>query len=201
MNDLVDVRDPPPKRRAHCTGGKERHLTEAAVMIAFALHLLNDGATTVELHPDGEHGKRHDIKGTLEARGFDLVMPQGSTNYGGRYKREHQTVTVTLRPGLGDVVSEVGGRTVIAECKGGVVNSRHAGQVSRLSRGLCEAVGRLMARPLCDERHVAVVPATEVTARLAERMAGRARAAGIELALVEETGNVVLAMSSQNQCG
>ena len=31
-------------------------------MIAFCIYLLEQGALTVELHPDGEHGKRHDLK-------------------------------------------------------------------------------------------------------------------------------------------
>ena len=34
MNAFITVCEPPEKRAAHCTGGKERHLTEAAVMIA-----------------------------------------------------------------------------------------------------------------------------------------------------------------------
>jgi hypothetical protein len=47
MNGLINVREPPPNRRAMCDGGQECHLTEAAVMIAFALHLLQNGASQV----------------------------------------------------------------------------------------------------------------------------------------------------------
>ena len=57
-----------------------------------------------------------------------LVRPQGTTIYGGTYQRDHKTVNVTLKPGVADVVAEIGGRTLIAECKGGGVNTRHAGQ-------------------------------------------------------------------------
>ena len=57
-----------------------------------------------------------------------LVRPQGTTIYGGTYQLDHQTVNVTLKPGVGDIVAEIGGRTLIAECRGGVVNTRHAGQ-------------------------------------------------------------------------
>jgi hypothetical protein len=190
MTQYIDLRDPPPKRRSRCDDSQEKHLTEAAVMIAFGMYLLERGALTVELHPDGEHGKRHDLKKNLESHGLKLVRPQGTTLYGGAYQRDHQTVNVTLKPGFGDVVAEIGGKTLVAECKGGGVNTRHAGQLSKLRRGLCEAVGLLMARPLNGERHVAVVPATPETEKVARRMLPRAMAAGIEIALVNENGCV-----------
>jgi hypothetical protein len=166
-------------------------MTEAAVMIAFALHLLSEGATDVKIHPDGEHGKAFDIKGCLEAHHFQLTEKLGSTNYGGHYCRDQQSITVTLVPGVGDVEAQIGGKTLVAECKGGIINTRHPGQVSRLRRGLCETIGLLMARSLNGERQVAVVPTTEVTANLARRMLPRARTAGIEIALVAEDGQVV----------
>lgn len=159
-------------------------------MIAFAMHLLEEGAEAIELHPDGEHGKQHDIKATLEGLGFQHREVRGTTKYGGVYSRGAQTVTVSLRPGLGDVVARTRSTTIVAECKGGVVNSRHAGLQSRLRRGLCEAVGLLMARPLQDERHIAVVPSTKATETLAKQILPRALAAHIELALVSETGEV-----------
>jgi hypothetical protein len=190
MSSYIDLRDPPPNRRSRCDDGQEKHLTEAAVIIAFGMYLLERGALTVELHPDGEHGKRHDLKKSLESRGLMLVHPQGTTIYGGTYQRDHQTVNVILKPGVGDVVAKIGGQTLIAECKGGVVNTRHAGQVSKLRRGLCEAVGLLMARPLGGERHVAVVPATPETEKVARRMLPRVIAAGIEIALVDGKGCV-----------
>jgi hypothetical protein len=161
MHLYIDLREPPPKRCSFCHDGHEKHLTEGAVMIAFAVYLLEQGASTVELHPDGEHGKRHDLKTTLAANGLKLIQPEGTTSYGGTYQRGDQTVRVTLRPGFGDVVAQLNQKTLIAECKGSIVNTRHAGQLSRLRKGLCEAVGLLMARPANpQERHVAVVPAT-----------------------------------------
>ncbi|MBV9484351.1 MAG: hypothetical protein JO249_26905, partial [Acidobacteria bacterium] len=77
-----------------------------------------------------------------------------------------------------------------AECKGGIINSRHSGQRSKLYRGLCEAVGLLMASP-SPGRQVAVVPYTAVTLALAQRMAPRCKGAGIELALVKSRGEVI----------
>jgi len=190
MSRYIEVRNPPIERQAFCDGGQEHHFTEAAVMIAFAMHLFENGAESVALHPDGEHCKRHDVKASLEAHGFHHVRTQGKTKYSGHYARGAHTITVTSKPGLGDVVAIVAGQTMVGECKGGVINSRHAGQVSRLRRGLCEIVGLLMARPLETERHVAIVPATETTRRLATRMLPRLKPAGIEVALVYGDGAV-----------
>ena len=183
-------RHPPEKRRAGCAAEMERHLTEGGVMLAFAIHLLDQGATTVEIHPDGEHGKKFDFRGCLESRGFILGAPKGSTSYGGSYERGAQRVVVNLTPGLGDVCAQVGAQRLVAECKGGVTNTRHAGQVSKLRRHLCEAVGLLMTRPANGERQVAVVPETSITIKLGKLIAPRAKEAGIEIALVHESGKV-----------
>ena len=190
MNAFITVCEPPEKRAAHCTGGKERHLTEAAVMIAFAMYLLDTGAAEVEIHPDGEHGKRYDIRACLESLGFTLTASHGTTRYGGVYRRGHHAVSVSPRSGFGDVVAKIGGNAFVAECKGGITNTDHAGQVARLRRGLCEAVGQLMVRPAVGERNIAVVPETPATKKLAERMRHRTLAAGIEIALVDERGRV-----------
>lgn len=55
---------------------------------------------------------------------------------------------------------------------------------------MCEAVGLLLARPLDRERQVAVVPTTEITTTIAQRMLPRAKIVGIEIALVAENGQV-----------
>jgi len=192
LEDLIVELDPPPKRRAKCVGEKERHLTEAAVMLAYGMHLLETvpGLTTVELHPDGEHAKRFEIVRWLSARGFVLKESQGTTAYGGTYMHDHRVIRITSIPGKGDVVAKAENATIIAECKGGIVNTNHAGQISRLRKGLCEAVGLLMATPKTG-RQVAVVPRTDTTLRLAQRLAPRAKDAGIEIALVDEFGRVV----------
>ena len=160
-------------------------------MVAFARYLFDLGARTVELHPDGEHGKKFDIRGCLEGLGFQLGAAKGKTTYGGTYVRDAQRIIVSLTPGLGDVVGVIGTQTVVAECKGGILNSRHAGQLSKLRRGLCEAVGLLIARPAAGERHIAVVPHTVATMKLARRLVPRANSAGIEIALVTEKGEIV----------
>ena len=120
MDDYIDFRDPPPNRAGKCDGEKEQHLTEAAVMIAFATYLLENGAATVEVHPDGEHGKRHDIKTTLERLGFEFLSPNGTTAYGGIYRRGEQTVAVTRHLAKETLSREIAGQLVVAECKGGI---------------------------------------------------------------------------------
>src|SRR6476619_5047593 len=86
MLDFFQDRHPPNKRVAFCEKGKERHLSEGAVILAFAIYLLGEGADTVELHPDGEHGERFPIRACLESRGFVLETAKGKTEYGGTYR-------------------------------------------------------------------------------------------------------------------
>ena len=192
FEDLIVMLDPPPNRRGKCLGEKERHLTEAAVMLAYSMHLLRTvpGLLKVELHPDGEHAKRFEITQWLNARGFSLKESHGKTAWGGTYVNGEQVIAVTSISGKGDVVALTTDGVILAECKGGIVNTRHPGQVSRLRKGLCEAVGLLMSIPRTG-RQVAVVPYTETTLRLAQRMATRTQGAGIEIALVNELGQVI----------
>ena len=191
FHDLIIELDPPINRRGKCEG-KERHLTEAAVMLAYGMHLLRTvpNLEKVELHPDGEHGKRFEIVQWLSARGFELKKSQGKTTYCGIYKNDQQTIVVASTPGKGDVVARTNDGIVVAECKGGIINTSHAGQKSRLRKGLCEAVGLLMARDK-GGKQVAVVPNTETTLKLARKLAPRALEAGIEIALVDDRGRVV----------
>lgn len=188
--DFVTLRDPPANRITKTDGPKEQHFSEAAVMLAYIFHLINahpeiDG---LEIHPDGEHGKRFDIRQFLESRGYGLKEPQGSTDYGGIYEGNGRTILVSLKPGLGDVVGSLAGLKIIAECKGGVLNTRHPGQKSRLRQGLCEVVGLLMSRSTDGEKHHAVVPHTEETERLARKLRPRCKEAGIEIVLMNGEG-------------
>ncbi|MET4218888.1 hypothetical protein ABIB00_004109 [Bradyrhizobium sp. LB14.3] len=192
FEDPVTALEPPPNRVGKSDGPHEHHLYEGAVMVAYAMHLLRtQGARDVRVHPDGEHGKQFDFAGWLGRRGFAKVSNLGTTAYGGVYRNpEGQTITVNPKSGLGDVVADVGDQVISAECKGGIINTRHPGQVSRLYRSLCETVGMLMATP-SQGRQVAVVPLTDGTLRLAERLAARCALAGIEIALVGSRGEVL----------
>jgi hypothetical protein len=177
FDDLVKELAPPPNQAGKRAGGREHHLTEGAVMVAFAMHLLRTTSTEeVRIHPDGEHGKRFDFARWLDRRGFVRTSRSGRTEYGGGYALpDGRRVVVTPASGRGDVVADIDGVTLSAECKGGIINTRHSGQVSRLYKRLCETVGLLMATP-SPGRQIAVVPRTTGTLRLAPRCA----AAGIE---------------------
>ena len=191
FEDLVTVLSPPPNRIGKSDGAHEHHLYEGAVMVAYAMHLLRTQDTRhVRVHPDGEHGKQFDFAAWLLRRDFIKISSVGTTSYGGTYRNAAgQAITVNPKSGLGDVVAEVGNHVISAECKGGIINTRHSGQVSRLHKGLCETVGMLMATP-SPGRQIAVVPFTEGTLRLAERLAPRCALAGIEIALVGSRGEV-----------
>jgi hypothetical protein len=106
-DDLIVELDPPENRQGKCVGRKERHLTEAAVMLAYGKHLLRTvpDLNMVELHPDGEHGKRFDIARWLLAGGFVLTEPHGTTSYCGKYIRDQQVIIVKSIPGKGDVLA------------------------------------------------------------------------------------------------
>lgn len=192
FDDLISERIPPANRVGSHTGEHERHLSEGAVIVAYAMHLLRtEPVKNIRISPDGEHGKRFDFRAWFGRQGFHLVVPKGTTTYGGRYEdASGRMLTISLRPGFGDVSVELeDGTKIVAECKGGVVNSKHAGQLSHLRQGLCEVIGLLMAS-VPGGRQIAVVPQTEATARLAERMMPRCRQAGIEIALVGDRGEV-----------
>ncbi len=191
FDDLVVPRPAPPNRVGASPDGTEHHLHEGAVMVAYAMHLLSsEGARAVAIHPDGEHGKQFDFRAWLAKRGFSMTESRGKTTYSGTYRdAEGRMVVIDPKSGLHDVVADLDGRTQWAECKGGIVHTRHPGQRSRLYRGLCEAVGLLMTGA-SEGRQVAVVPYTEVTDRLAARLAPRCAAAGIEIALVKHRGEV-----------
>lgn len=192
FDDLVEAVAAPEKRAGKVPDGIEQKLPEGAVMVAYAMHLLRTTkANHVRIHPDGEHGKRFDFVGWLSRRGFEKVTSTGTTTYGGEYHHpDGWRITIHPSSGKGDVVAEVGNHIISAECKGGIINTRHSGQVSRLYKGLCETVGLLMASESAG-RQVAVVPYTDITLRLAKRMAPRCALAGIEIALVGSRGEVI----------
>jgi hypothetical protein len=196
LDGLIDKRAPPLNWEHDYEGGKEHHLTEGAVMVAFAMNLLRTipDLGHVAIHPDGEHGKQFPFSEWLTANGFKLTKTQGRTNYGGLYSSltSGQSILVNPSPGQYDVIADIAGISFAAECKGGVINSRrHPGRLSRLRKGLCEAVGQLLSKePREGMRQFAVVPLTSVTEKLGLLMAPRVAKAGIEIALVDAVGEV-----------
>lgn len=198
-DDLIIERVPPDLRSSKCDGPHERHLSEGAVMLAYAMHLFRLGVTgPVGINPDGEHGKRFPFRDWLSRRGFNLVGLNGSTSYGGLYRDgQGREIVIRVAPGLGDVTATLNGGRVFAECKGGIINTKHSGQISRLAKGLRETIGQLMATPP-GGLQVAVVPDTPTTRRLAEKLAPRCRLAGIGISLIGARGEVTDVGASAN---
>ena len=191
--NLTTEHHPTPARAARCDGGVELHLTEPAVMLAMAHWLIDHGATEVEVHPDGMHLKQFDMGEWLSAQGFVKVKPLGRTEAGGVYENGDIAVTIDPRPGIGDVVAVIDGKRIEIEAKGGCINSRHPGPLSKLRKHLYEAVGMLLDSGSDTDRLIAAVPRHAETERVALRMAERCKAAGIEIALVSGDGSVWIA--------
>ena len=193
FDDLIRLKEVTGGRAAECDGGVECVLSKGAVMLAFSMHLLETvpGLTHVAIHPDGEHGKRFDIGGWLSRRGYSHSQPTGRTPYAGLYTLGGRSILVNPKSGVGDIVADHDGQSILAECKGGCVNTRHPGLRSRLRSGLCETVGLLLATPKPEgQRQYAVAPWADATAALAAKMMPRADRAGIEIVLLDEHGQV-----------
>jgi hypothetical protein len=194
FSDLVTKRVPTHELRLKKSGGEEHYLTEGAVMFAYAMHLFRSRAARhVRIHPDGEHGKQFPLRTRIEAQGYALVTALGSTAYGGLFRhKDGREITVHPKSGLGDVVADLDAAKIVAEAKGGVLNSAHSGQLSRLRRGICEAVGLLLATANATGlEQVAVVPHVGATEQLATKMIPRTREIGITFALVSGDGSVM----------
>ena len=170
----------------------EEILPEGAVMLALAEWLFSLSAGSVSVHPDGMHLKAFGMAEMITAMGFTRTESSGRTDVGGLWTRGDDVLRVHPSPGFGDVVATLGSQRIEIEAKGGVLNTRHPGQVSRLRRGLHEAVGQLMACERQVERLVAAVPDHPETRRAASRLAPRCTSAGIEIALVDAAGRVTL---------
>jgi hypothetical protein len=182
----------PEKRRPYAVDGIEERLTEAAVMLAIAFHILNHpkGSGVATICPDGEHAKQFEIAAWLAQAGFRKEKSIGGTAYGGYYVKDGKTLIVNPRSGQYDVSGEIEGVRIGVECKGAIINSTHSGARSRNRKGICEVVGMLLAKSDDGIRQIAAVPSTVDARTMAERMAHRCNAAGIELVLLERDGGL-----------
>jgi hypothetical protein len=187
FDDLIVERPPTAGAPANQL---DRHFYEGAVMLAYAMHLLRtESVREVRIHPDGQHARQVDFPGWLEKRGFRRVA-SARTPFAGTFKDgDGRQIVVHPRSGQSDVTADANGISIEAECKGGAIETRHPGRLSKLDKSLCEIVGRLMSKPATG-RQVAVMPRTEVTLRLARKLAPRCAAAGIRIALVGPRGEV-----------
>ena len=177
---FITERQPTVKRADQCEGPKEEVLSEAAVMLAVARWMFERGAARVCIHPDGMHVKQFDIAAWLRADGFCRSASEGKTPHAGIWVRDGKTLEVRFHPGKGDVVADFNDERIFVEAKGGCINSRYPGILSRLRTSLYEAVGSLFDAPAGVTRLIAAVPLHSETCKLAVKMTERCRAAGIE---------------------
>jgi hypothetical protein len=101
-------------------GGVEEYLTEGAVAVAFAMHLLRtvSGLNYVAIHPDGEHAKNFDFVGWQGDHGFARQKAIGTTNHAGVFRAATgQTILVNPKSGLADVVADVDGRSYVPNAR------------------------------------------------------------------------------------
>jgi hypothetical protein len=116
-------------------------------VLAMAEWLFCQGASTVRINPDGMHTKGFDIPNWLAVEATPRLTATGRGQTSGTFRRGEKILIVHSQPGLGDVVATLGGAEVEIETKGGCINTRHPGQLSRLRKGLHEAIGQLMGSP------------------------------------------------------
>ena len=189
---LVSQLDPPANRRGKCDGEKELHLTEAAVMLAYGMHLLATvpQLNSVELHPDGEHGKRFEIAKCYPSedsnspnRKVERAIAESTCMETRAFWLHRLPVRATWSRTLRKDQSR---RNVRAASSIRAIPDRFHVCV----KGFREAIGLLMARDLGGQQ-IAVVPYTPITLRLAQKMVPRVTAAGIQIALVDEFGHVI----------
>ena len=106
------------------------------------------------------------------------------------YRRADKTIWVHSRRGMGDVIAQVNGRRIIAECRNGPLLRK----ASRLGDPLLtNTLGQaLLLDVSTDDIVVAAVPDMPVFRRLAEAWRERplVRRAGIRIALVARDGAV-----------
>jgi hypothetical protein len=154
------------------------------------MHLLRtEPVSEVRIHPDGQHARQVDFPDWLEKHGFRRVAT-ARTPFAGTFEdAQGRRIVVHPQSGLSDVAADAEGTMIEAECKGGAIETRHPGRLSKLDKGLCEIIGRLMSKPAIG-RQVAVMPRTDVTLRLARKLAPRCAAVGIRIALVGPRGEV-----------
>ena len=173
-------------------------MAEAEVSLRFAFHLLALPATTglATVAIDGAQVRVHGqevfpISSFLVAHGWEMAEQRGKNDWQGRYANGDQTLLVTATSGIGDVVSEVGGRRVLAESKKGNLVRRKGSPEYPLVR---EAIGQLMTTGHVETNDTLVValPQSETFRTLTSRWrtCPLIQEAEISFALVGRDGSV-----------
>ena len=97
----------------------------------------------------------------MRENGWVFIAQLGKMKWEGVYQKGATTLTITITPGLGDVVVRINGRMVRAESKGGPIIKKNKGNPERSI--ICRLIGQLMlSKPQeSGEVMLAAVPATQ----------------------------------------
>jgi hypothetical protein len=176
----------------------EDRMAEAEVSLRLAFHLLSmpDASGEVEVAIDGAQIRVHGdeifpIQDFLCAMGWQQTEQRGKNDWQGRYKRLGHHLRIHSRSGIGDVVAQVGGERIRAECKGGPLIKKPGSKEYPKLRG---ALGQIITVEHFEENDVlaVAVPHTPRFRRLADkwRQAPLIEKADIRIVLLGRDGTV-----------
>lgn len=168
---------------------------EVALRLAFHLLTLPGASKTVTVCLDDQHvtSGGHTIfplTPFLDAENWKLIEQQGKQRWHGIYRRDDQEMVLSPDSRGGDVIMQLGGRRIRAECKKGPLEKRKGNPENQL---LHDAIGQLMTIEKVDASDLLViaVPATE---QFRKRLAWQDRPlmtrTGIHIVLVGRDGIV-----------
>jgi hypothetical protein len=178
---------------------EETKMSEAEVTIRLAGYLLSlpnaANQATVEIDSmvvqSTHHGRLFEIEDFLASSRWQPDQQRKPGVWRGWYEREGKHLYISeRRQGKGDVVVQVDNRLVVAECKGGPLSKKPGGPEYRILKG---ALGQAVIWDgSADDLVLVAVPDTQWFRSIAERWRQRplVRKAGIQIALVNQTGGV-----------
>jgi hypothetical protein len=117
---LIAELAPPPNRRGKAKDGQEHRFYEGAVMLAYAMHLLEtENTREVRVHPDGMHGKQFDFPAgfivmALRAHRAPGRRPMAGLN--GQCRTHHRGQSEIRRPRSGPFTVNESNRVADQEC-------------------------------------------------------------------------------------
>jgi hypothetical protein len=169
---------------------------EVSLRLAFHLSRMDTSGSKISVAIDGAQVRNGEdeifpIVKFLACEQWAQTGQEGRNPWQGSYESKGKIIVIHARPGGGDVVANIGQRTVFAECKGGPLIKKPG---SKEYPKLREAIGQLMTAPEIrpGDFPVAVVPATTTFRRLASEWASSPLIlrSGISFALVSRDGAV-----------
>jgi len=167
-------------------------MAEAEVSLRLAFHLLSHpkSGPSATVAIDGAHVRVHGnevfpLRSFLESQGWSPVTALDAALWQGTYVKGQKKILITTQSGIGDVVIDVGPKTIRAECKKGPLIPKKGSPEYPLVRG---AIGQLMTIEDAPANNLLVVavPLTERFRKLLARWRDRP--------LIQRTGILLVAV-------